>query len=936
MSSIKERILHKPDPKAPPHIPLFLPQLSITKTNVMDHHPSHPNNDGNNEEKHEQREIRPLHPRDDVPRVMDFPNMPDPPPKDATVMHCEAAGGDDGEAGHGDDDAGIVFPKRCAKLSGGYIFITRLEGRDRDDGNRSKAAGGGGDAAKSAKGGERAAGEETDGVHPEGKTYCIPLAGSTVEFPPGGRRVFREHAHTGARAGYEMAIHVKFLDTTGETPVLATSAAVGGGRGAAGGQGKVKCFVVFDSLKLRETWSNAIKARCDVGNKPTTLRAAGSRFDGKSGKGEGLDVMGGGVSGSGVMSGILSKTAGKNKPKKNWAKIKGMVSLQAAFKKEEEMPTFGDPDLDAAVKVFGKAKFKEDDYVHKFLIKNKVDDLSSECDQLEKWMDVIKDGLRGAVLEQYEYFVEASREMSTMGREVAWLRTLVERQQETLMTMKNIDFGAGLEEIEEGRGLDDEGFGYISDEDGLLGAMAADDGSDASSVVSTSSEESGSNASASKTPIKTNRKRDARKRSLKTPFTTLPPTVEDETQGSPGRAGGTHPEGSNYIEIPAWIMDVTEEVSAFIKESRYTDATDLILKAKAEVADLLAMHEQPPVVSAPTPLRHNNNNTSNNKDRKNDAKNETNPAVASGPSTPKKLHKKHQAILQRTIIQLDGLIDRMSKRLAENLRRKNEALKASAKRERSDPLSALAPLASPVCLNDDAVALNLLVKLGKNQEAATAYAARRSLLLSECLYERPISSPVGMDAVIYAAQLSSSFFSSLALAVDGFLDLFIDADTGKGADDDTLNSRSIFMGNGDKRVPSGALSAVVLWCDSELAKFANVFGSSRLLGGLSLSPFNLRRQEDKPEDKSFEVAAKCVDQAFLFASENLDSIGLPLTPKLAELIRLKGCEGEIAAFMDPRWRALTFEWTLQNGDRRSSGRVVARRAIPAAGDDRRV
>lgn len=57
------------------------------------------------------------------------------------------------------------------------------------------------------------------------------------------------------------------------------------------------------------------------------------------------------------------------------------------------------------------------------------------------------------------------------------------------------------------------------------------------------------------------------------------------------------------------------------------------------------------------------------------------------------------------------------------------------------------------------------------------------------------------------------------------------------------------------------------------------------MGSLSLSPFNLRRQDDKPEDKSFEVAAKCVEQAFLFASENLDSIGLPLTPKLAELIR---------------------------------------------------
>lgn len=51
--------------------------------------------------------------------------------------------------------------------------------------------------------------------------------------------------------------------------------------------------------------------------------------------------------------------------------------------------------------------------------------------------------------------------------------------------------------------------------------------------------------------------------------------------------------------------------------------------------------------------------------------------------------------------------------------------------------------------------------------------------------------------------------------------------------------------------------------------------------------------------------------------------------------RLKGCEGEIAGYLDPRWKALTFEWSVGN-DRRSSGRVAARRAIPAAVDDRRV
>lgn len=73
-----------------------------------------------------------------------------------------------------------------------------------------------------------------------------------------------------------------------------------------------------------------------------------------------------------------------------------------------------------------------------------------------------------------------------------------------------------------------------------------------------------------------------------------------------------------------------------------------------------------------------------------------------------------------------------------------------------------------------------------------------------------------MDAVIYAAQLSSSFFSALSASVEGFLDLF-DSDSGKvsGSDDDTsLNSKSLC---GGKKVPSGALSAIVLWCDSEIA-----------------------------------------------------------------------------------------------------------------------
>ena len=73
----------------------------------------------------------------------------------------------------------------------------------------------------------------------------------------------------------------------------------------------------------------------------------------------------------------------------------------------------------------------------------------------------------------------------------------------------------------------------------------------------------------------------------------------------------------------------------------------------------------------------------------------------------------------------------MAHRLEESLRRKNEALKQASKRERSDPRGSLAPIVSPCCLEDDALPLQLLVRLGKTQEAAASYSARRSLLLLE-------------------------------------------------------------------------------------------------------------------------------------------------------------------------------------------------------------
>jgi hypothetical protein len=96
-----------------------------------------------------------------------------------------------------------------------------------------------------------------------------------------------------------------------------------------------------------------------------------------------------------------------------------------------------------------------------------------------------------------------------------------------------------------------------------------------------------------------------------------------------------------------------------------------------------------------------------------------------------KLTKKQQNQMQILVEKLDELAEMISNRVVENLRRKNEAMKQSSKRERSDPSAHFVPSVSPCCLSDDSISLRLLVKLGKSQEAATAYSGRRSLLLLE-------------------------------------------------------------------------------------------------------------------------------------------------------------------------------------------------------------
>jgi hypothetical protein len=108
------------------------------------------------------------------------------------------------------------------------------------------------------------------------------------------------------------------------------------------------------------------------------------------------------------------------------------------------------------------------------------------------------------------------------------------------------------------------------------------------------------------------------------------------------------------------------------------------------------------------------------------------------------------------------------------------------------------------------------------------------------LHERPISGTGSVDLVIYAAQLSQSFFSCLANAVEGFMDLFLSAASNEPGNDKTdfsLDQSSIHSDLQSVRLlPAGALASIVLWCDAELAKFAAAFGGTRILGNLALSP----------------------------------------------------------------------------------------------------
>lgn len=561
----------------------------------------------------------------DIGRVVDYPNVPDPPP-DGPMMHCENA---------------TEFPSRHFALRGGFLFYFDL-----------------GDVSGT--------GRQHYVTYHGPPLGCVPISSCRVEFPPGGRRVFREHAQTNARTGYELAILHTPQQTPDETP-------------------RPPAFVVAESLGQRERWAGAIRARAELdehtklravasfakddpsvllgSTKPSELlKQAESKRSLNSGRGGGSSrtinnsssgVDGGkdgGKDGSGDRGG---KRSGTRKGKRG----------SAASGKDGKGGDGEENMIQEALQEFGKNNFAEKTWIDTYFETHSEMDAATRCRQLEKWQEAIKRGLKGAVLEQYEYFVEASGEMTKMGREVVDLKTLVETQVETVKEMKEIDFSSAILGTADGDADEDGGDMFGGDRRKGIRRRKSNRqfGDDESDVSSVSSEGGSTRHEARVTGTLTG--------NLKTPV------MEKIT-----------------IEIPAHLDDIDEEILAYVRESSYTQATDLWAKTKQEVNDIMQQHEKP---------------------------------------TDDQLTKKQLNQMTNLTERLDELAEMISNRLVENLRRKNEALKQASKRERSDPTAFMVPSVSPCCLNDDAISLRLLVKLGKSQEAATAYSARRSLLLLE-------------------------------------------------------------------------------------------------------------------------------------------------------------------------------------------------------------
>ncbi len=479
---VEERVAFTADNKKKDR---FVPRISVSKTTGIG---------SSGGRGAVEKSFRPFE-TEDVSRVLDFENVADPPP-DGPMMHCENE---------------TDFPSRHFALRGGFLFYFGLG--DVSGTGRSHYV--------------------TYHGPPKG---CIPLDKVKVEFPPGGRRVFREHAQTNARTGYELAI--LHIDPNVE-------------------HRRPPAFVVAESLGQREKWAKAIAARAEIDDY-TKLRAV-STFanEDPSLLTKPADLLQQRISEkkrSARAGGARGGSARATKDGKHKSTRKGK---RVGRKDKSKGDGNEEITIQDVLKEFGKSSFSEAAWLDSYFETHNEIDSATRCKLMEKQQEAIKRGLKGAVLEQYEYFVEASGEMTKMGREVVDLKTLVETQVETIKEMKEIDFsGAILDPAEDDNASDG---GDLFEDNRRKSSrrkkgnkqLSGDEDSDMSSV---SSEED---------------------------------SLRNRNSGLTSSFGRTGVLEKITIEIPPHLEEVAEEILAYVKESRYSDATELWAKTKQDIAEIM-------------------------------------------------------------------------------------------------------------------------------------------------------------------------------------------------------------------------------------------------------------------------------------------------------------------------------------------------------------
>lgn len=312
----EEQVAYNPDPDNPMN---YIPRISVATTKAS----------GKVEKSFR------LFEASDMERVCDYDNVEVAPP-DGNLM-----------VGEDDGNGGLQFPTRHCCLRANFVFFFDMDDVDQSGPYASYHA------------------------PPLG---VIPLDNVEMEFPPGGRRVFREHAHTDARNGYEFVVYhdpPELAGAAGGDDDPTEKKEVEGGDGEEGGEGgggeaktdgpprpaaRPPVFLVALTLGERQQWADAISSRSKKLGQPTMLRASYSTS------------RSGGKDKAGVAS-VRQDAQDRRKAKQAGEKGKEGAQYDAE----------GATEISAAVNEFGIHNFSEVKWMDTFFENHQYYDAPDKC-----------------------------------------------------------------------------------------------------------------------------------------------------------------------------------------------------------------------------------------------------------------------------------------------------------------------------------------------------------------------------------------------------------------------------------------------------------------------------------------------------------------------------------------------------------------------------